>query len=1154
MNTFFRYILSIFLVFSLFLSVSAQGMKAIIEQVRQERLEQMAAEKTAIPASVGTASPVSAIRDARDDRFPVSQSSFTATGFVPDRSRGGDDDTPSMGLAKYNIQHFPQQQVTADDNVLRRGILAERQVDARLNDICFLNQNLAWVVGDAGVIWFTENGGQTWSMQESGTDAPLYAVHFLNEKLGVAVGGKTELYSHVGKGIFLKTNDGGKTWQNYPIFCAPILYDVKMMTPKTIWAAGSASESYPSGVIFTTDGGLDWSALPGGRSRGWASLDLMDRENASGVGLDGSIQVIRKTSQLVKNPSLGLRRACLVSLFPFQQTPVGMISGWMVGEGGLLMSTPDAGETWQLPRTLPLSPGQSEFFDFQAVFGNGPHVWVAGTPGTRIFHSHDAGTTWEAAPTGVQTPIRKIRFLDPMNGRAVGDLGTILATADGGRTWQIQRVGGTRLAVLGLVPRIQDVPYEVFAQLCLEEGYLGGLELLFRQESMEHDGSDIPAIRRLHEALALCGVGSSDQAWAFTLERDELENPVEKIMERIERENNGSGLAKFRENLVCRIRTWRPNLVLTTDPNSEDGGAVRDFAAREVLLAVQNAANPTAYPQQIMEMGLQPWQVHRVQMVTVTGPSRKGNSAATSQPSSQLPSQLPSQLATQSLSPRIGKTIDEMARNARAIVQTEEIGSTSAVSFITAFDLQGITNQRLMTGINAPVQGEARRCLQYSMANDYRILDARAQKRGNLLGILGKAPENLLVNMESLTENLDPDSAVAVLLEMGEQFHQSGRWKSAAEVYSRIASRYPKHPSTGKAMFWLVRYYFSQETGWRLKQNHVKTNPNSDFRMVSLEKPEIRFDQGTHFVNRLYNSFAELGNNPRVRFALAAAQRNNSKENLAAQFYSTRSSNPDDNVWATRAKGELWLLARNKSQLSPDRQRCPLPIIFCRLASERPFLDGKFDDNSWKNGVPVSMSLPPQRDDILPAVFQPATSQAEMMRGVTKTPEQILREQTAAKSRPFGSQMMFLYDRQFLYIGMRCPKIPGFQYVKPDTTTPRKRDSNLAQQDRMEILLDVDRDYSVYHRLEIDYQGSANDSCWGDTTWNPSWFFAQDEDEQFWYIEAAIPWTALMEQPPKSQDVIGISLRRLVPGFGIEVWNAENSINLTEAFGYLIFE
>jgi len=32
----------------------------------------------------------------------------------------------------------------------------------------------------------------------------------------------------------------------------------------------------------------------------------------------------------------------------------------------------------------------------------------------------------------------------------------------------------------------------------------------------------------------------------------------------------------------------------------------------------------------------------------------------------------------------------------------------------------------------------------------------------------------------------------------------------------------------------------------------------------------------------------------------------------------------------------------------------------------------------------------------------------------------------------------------------------------------------------------------------------------------------------------------------------GIAIRRLVPGIGIECWNAENSFDLTEGFGLLV--
>ncbi|MDR1957731.1 MAG: hypothetical protein LBQ54_01565 [Planctomycetaceae bacterium] len=1151
MTSLLRTLFSLLLILLVPFHAQAQLSQSVLEEFRAQYKTQQAAEKKSVPTAAPadtavsphvTSAPVAAPPSAAlpAQTFPPPAPPFTppsASSVVSPE----EDEIPSMGLAKYNPGRLPQASLPMNSPVLEQGFLLERRGDARLNGLCFVNRNHAWAVGDLGTIWHTQDGGRTWTLQESGTDAPLYGVHFLDENTGVAVGGRTMPYSHVGQGIFLKTVDGGGTWQRLPIYSAPILHQVKMFDAKTIQAAGCASEYYPGGILYTLNGGQEWMTVAGGKSRGWSSLEMDHIQTGTGIGLDGSIQMIRNTPQLSRTPSPGLRRAAGLSVFPFRQTQEGMISGWLVGEGGLVMNTPDTGTTWQIPRN-PLPLNHPELFDGNTVFGNGPHVWIAGKPGTRIFHSSNAGVTWESAPTGITAPIRKICFIDPLQGCAVGELGTILVTSDGGKSWQISRTGGERLAVLGLFARYQDVPFEILTQLCLEEGFLGGVELLLRQESFEYDGGEVSAGERLQEAVAHCGGNVSSQAWAFTLDHDEMQCSAAKIMERLERENDGRGLERFREKLVCLIRMWRPDLILTTDPNSANGDAVRDFTAREVLFAVKNAADPMRYPEQMTESGLSPWQVNRVQMVT--DPKWKGSSAAAIK------------LPTQTLSPRIGKSLYEVGRFARSLVLREEMGIPSSVSLMNGFDLQGMMNQRLMTGIALSGHRGARRNLQYSMTDSYELLQSQMQKQSHALGIAAGDTGNhdrLLGNVTALTEGLFPNAAVNVLLEMGKRFTEKGDLESAAEIYSRLNSFYPKHPYTSKAAFWLAQYYSAQETFWRLKHDQAIANPDPAIQTVSFEKTMDRIDKGSQAVRQLTANAAELGNDPRIRFALAASQRSHMMPHLAMPYYSARSRKPGDDVWSVRAQGELWLAVPDKSTLPPGQQECPLPIILCRFAQDRPFLDGKFDDNIWNTGVPVSLSPPVADHHKVAQVTYKVHAGGETIE-IPKSPELLAREEFAAKSLPLGTQMLFLYDRQFLYIGIRCPKIPGYDYLSYDERLVKVRDSDLSAKDRLEILLDIDRDYSVYHQFEIDAQGLAKDTSWHNLSWNPMWFFAHGKDDLYWYAECAVPLACLMERPPQSNDVIGIALRRLVPGVGAEVWNAENSFNTREAFGYLVFE
>jgi len=63
--------------------------------------------------------------------------------------------------------------------------------------------------------------------------------------------------------------------------------------------------------------------------------------------------------------------------------------------------------------------------------------WACGRWGS-VLHTADGGKTWVRQDSTTDYTLSSIYFVDPQNGLAVGDGGTIIRTTDGGETWQIQ--------------------------------------------------------------------------------------------------------------------------------------------------------------------------------------------------------------------------------------------------------------------------------------------------------------------------------------------------------------------------------------------------------------------------------------------------------------------------------------------------------------------------------------------------------------------------------------------------------------------------------------------------------------------------------------------------------------------------------------------
>ena len=119
----------------------------------------------------------------------------------------------------------------------------------------------------------------------------------------------------------------------------------------------------------------------------------------------------------------------------------------------------------------------------------------------------------------------------------------------------------------------------------------------------------------------------------------------------------------------------------------------------------------------------------------------------------------------------------------------------------------------------------------------------------------------------------------------------------------------------------------------------------------------------------------------------------------------------------------------------------------------------------------------------------------------------------------------------------------------------RPRDPDLSGEDRVDLFLDLDRDFATYYRLSIDHRGWPGEACWGDSSWDPTWFVAAEGEEGTWTAEAAVPLDQLTGQYPAARSVWAIGIQRVVPGVGLQSWTTPAAVDVVpEGFGYLIFE
>lgn len=264
-----------------------------------------------------------------------------------------------------------------------------------------LSATEAWAVGNFGAIHHTTDAGATWKEATSGTRQPLFSIDFGDAEHAWAVGKSA---------LVLRTEDGGKTWkpQRTPLAPEKHLFKVHAIDARTAWAVGDWGT-----IISTRDGGVTWED----RSLGVTPV---------------------KTEEVPGRTTTTVTDDVILSDVSFPDPQHGFIAG----EFGTVLGTTDGGVTW----TRRATPTEKTLFSIHFVTPE--RGWAAGIDGL-LLHTEDGGRTWEVQRGKPETaPVDEISFRDQLNnpgmyavrvegdhGVVVGDLGMILTSSDGGRSW-----------------------------------------------------------------------------------------------------------------------------------------------------------------------------------------------------------------------------------------------------------------------------------------------------------------------------------------------------------------------------------------------------------------------------------------------------------------------------------------------------------------------------------------------------------------------------------------------------------------------------------------------------------------------------------------------------------------------------------------------
>jgi photosystem II stability/assembly factor-like uncharacterized protein len=225
-----------------------------------------------------------------------------------------------------------------------------------------------WFVGGSGQITCTPDGGATWVQQSSGTTKTLEGVSFPDVTHGWVVG--------LG-GTILATADGGSTWSPQVSGSEADLTAVSFADDLHGVAVG-----YLGTVLVTTDGGKTWTQRPSGTTAKLNAVSCPDATHAWAVG-DFSATIASSNGYQSWKPRDDIGSNFSVS-FP------DATHGWAAGQWGI-WATIDGGATWAL---------QTEHtggFFYGVSAPDATHCWAVGDD---VILKYDPAAADTTAPTG----------------------------------------------------------------------------------------------------------------------------------------------------------------------------------------------------------------------------------------------------------------------------------------------------------------------------------------------------------------------------------------------------------------------------------------------------------------------------------------------------------------------------------------------------------------------------------------------------------------------------------------------------------------------------------------------------------------------------------------------------------------------------------